>query len=225
MDRSTLIRALHAGLAEAVCDFHAWTGETIETWGVENLLTATCARRLAQAIAETEDRSLLTLEQTFAGVLAFSRRRIAPGRRPDCLRDIVNKPGGKIDIVLWTRTRGGEDLDQPRVMIEIKRSERTQGLRDDAKRVIDFIQAAGAAYDGAVRYGVVATILRAPADGARAAFKAKHAHRLAALQALAHRRRMTLTVSGPRPVADPHDERAHRSASVVYAFSPLRRQA
>ncbi len=210
-------------MAEAVRDFHAWTGgESIEEWGVESLLTSTCARHLATAIKDNGDTALITMEQTFAGILAYSQRWIQPGRRPDCLRDVEDKPGGKVDLVLWTRTSGPDAPDKPRAMIEIKRSERTEGLCEDAVRVINFVRAAGASYGGTVRYGAVATLLRAPTARAKAAMKDKVIHRKTAVAKLAKKHGMSLNVSGPRWVGDPNDERGHRTATVVFVLSPSR---
>ncbi|HWU13803.1 MAG TPA: hypothetical protein VN157_07300 [Caulobacter sp.] len=223
MDRRDVINALHEGMAQAVRDFHAWTDESIDEWGVESLLTASCARALHDAIQQADDRSLITIEQSFAGIMAFSQAELRRGRKTRSQVRVDDKPGGRVDLVLWSRTDPKVDPDKPRAIVEIKRSSRSDGLVKDAGRVIDFINAAGRAYKGTVRYGLMAVLLQTKVADADTALFNKLQLRKGKLDTEAKKHGMVVDMPPARWVDDPHPETGYRTATVVFVLKAKQR--
>lgn len=209
MDRDDVVAALHTGMGDAVRDFHAWTdGGSIEDWGVESLLTAACARALAEASRRTATGPILTLEQTFAGVVEYSRRWPGAGRPTKAAKAIKDKPTGRVDIVVWNRS------GTPRAVIEIKRSDTIAGLKDDAERIAAFICTAGRLYEGSIRYGAVATLVHASTKGKR--LKGKVRLRREAIGQIADKAGLRWRCDGPKPIHDPKEERDRSVWSLVF---------
>lgn len=203
MDREAVVAALHRGMGNAVRDFHAWTaGGSIEDWGVESLLTASCASALAKAASKTPSGPLLTIEQTFVDLIEYSQRQPGVGRPSKAATSIKDKPGGRVDIVIWNRG------NTPRAVVEIKRSDGVAGLRADAERVAAFISVAGRLYGGSIRYGALATLIHASKKGTR--LQDKISTRCEAIAQVADRAGLKCRSFGPEPI---HDARAEQSRS------------
>lgn len=211
MNREQVIEALHEGMALAVRDYHAWTnGASIEEWGVESLLTAACAGALAKAAKEEAHGPFLTLEQTFAGLLEYSERYSPSGRPTKAAARLKSKPTGRMDIVIWNRA------GTPRAVIEVKRSDGTAGLKEDAERVAGFITTAGRLYDGSVRYGAVATLIHA---STREGFlRRKEDARSAVIFEVADKAGLKCRMIGPREIHDPTEKRDRSVWSYVFLF-------
>lgn len=204
----------------AVHEFCAWTdGEFLGEWGVESLMTASCARALARTAKRTGATDTLTLEQSFAGILAFSDRETPPGRPSSARKRVDDKTSGRMDIVVW------KDGVAPRVMIEIKRHSGIAGLTADAVRVIDFIRCAGKAYKGSVRYGLVATMFSGPAARGLDYVVGKADERIAKLAKLAKKHGMAFTYDGPQWIENLKSHKEVSACTYVFAFSPHRTPA
>ena len=91
-----------------------------------------CAQAIACQIEDAHSGAMLTLEQTFQGIVEFSRAKAGRGRPTLNASRVREKPTGRADIVLWNRG------NTPRAIIEIKRQPGKDGLLKDAQRVIDF---------------------------------------------------------------------------------------
>jgi hypothetical protein len=215
MNREQVIAALHEGMATGVSDFHAWTaGEYLGDWGVESVLTSACARSLAFTAARVGSPKALTIEQTFQGIMDYSKRRGHPGRPTKAASRIANKSTGRVDIVLWNAEA------TPRAIIEIKRTADTRGLVADAQRVIDFIKHAGATYGGSVRYGLVAIIVSGASSRGRERLLARAGKRQAALEKLATRAKMGFLPHGPKWLDAATAGPDQLACSYVFEFKP-----
>lgn len=211
MNRDDVVEALHVGMASTVRDYHVWTnGGSIEDWGVESLLTAACAGALAKAAENGPQRILLTLEQTFAGLLEYSERWPGVGRSTKEALKLKNKPNGRMDIVIWNRA------GTPRAVIEIKRSDTMAGLKEDAERVVSVIRTAGRLYDGSVRYGAVGTLIHASTK--RDFLAQKVSARRLAIAEIAKNSGLRSRCFGPRPIHDPAEDRDRSVWSYVFLF-------
>lgn len=214
VSRDTVIAAVHTGMRLAVREFERWTdGESLADWGVEPVLTASCARAICRAARASGGLTSITLEQSFASLLAWSARRHHSGRPPETARRLIDQPNKRIDLVLWNGN------GTPRAIVEVKRSDTVSGLVSDAERLTDFVRYAGRSYEGTLRYGLLATLVQHPTSSSPPARTQKILRRYDALAELARARGFRLRVHGPHPA--PFEGRHHRCdvETVVFEFA------
>ena len=154
--RAILVEAVQEGLAKGVRKFERWTcGEPLSWYGAENVLSVYVAEAIGKCIVDAGTSHLITMEQNFRDIVAFSKRQ-HPGRphtKFAALRDHETK---RVDIVLWNRSA------EPKGIIEIKRNAAVGGLLADADRVVDFIGFCGREFGGTIGFGLVACVVEAP---------------------------------------------------------------
>lgn len=155
LPREAVIAALHAGISKAARRFASWSkGGQLREWGVESVMTVYCAEAIMAQARKAGSHMALTIEQPFGGLLSHSERQRKPGRPDTRDRELVRRSSRRVDIVLWNAA------DQPRAVIEIKRSEAVGGIKLDALRVLDFLQFAGRNLEGSIRYGLLAVVIQ-----------------------------------------------------------------
>jgi hypothetical protein len=202
-------------MAAGVSDFHQWTGgEFLGDWGVESVLTVACARSLATQAADIGSPKALTIEQTFQGIMDYSRQRGHPGRPTAAARRIAEKSTGRVDLVLWNAEA------TPRAIIEIKRTGAAAGLVADAQRVIDFVVHGGATYGGSVRYGMVASIFSGAASRGKKRLLDRAGKREHALERTARAAKMTFCSHGPKWLDEAQVGDDQVACTYVFEFRP-----
>jgi hypothetical protein len=171
---------------------------------------------LATKGVEVRSPKALTIEQTFQGIMDYSKRQGRPGRPTAAACRIAEKSTGRVDLVLWNAEI------TPRAIIEIKRNAAASGLVADAQRVIDFVHHGGATYGGSVRYGLVATIVAGAASRGEGGVIELAGKREKALRKTAKTAKMDFRSHGPRWLDATVVGPDQLACTYVFEFSPSR---
>ncbi|MDB5470144.1 MAG: hypothetical protein JWR84_1704 [Caulobacter sp.] len=215
--RPLVIEALHQGMGKAVSDFESWSdGESLADWGVEPVLTTYCAQTLWRASQKANAKTAITLEQHFGALLEWSGRRKRPGRPSTRHKALLERQSRRADLVLWNA-----DIT-PRAIIEIKRSSAAEGLRRDAERLMSFIEFAGSAYEGSVRYGLLGVVIQNSARARLETCVRKFDEKRFALQEVAEAAGLRFVCHGPREVRLRAQAERCRVSTVVFEFAQVR---
>lgn len=139
-----IISTAQHGALDAQKTYSLWSGGLgVDYSGVEAYVSAKIAERIHTDLHGTR-RLLVGLEYPVQQIIADIGRKVR-GRKGGRLDD-----NGRVDVIVW------DNDGVPRVIIEVKRQLRWQALKEDAKRLRQFMLKFGSQHeDGTIEAGII----------------------------------------------------------------------